>query len=132
MVSFRCYDPSGDNSGGIHQWLNSLPASYRAQIVSVLEILSSDPEWDEDDAKPLRGACEGLTEIIVDFFIDKKTEIYIRILGVHGPGHDEFTLLTGFEKSNDNAIYGYYCIQAFERLNGANRDGRRVPACDFF
>ncbi len=83
---------------------------------------------DVEEVKDLRGACEGLTEIIVDFLVGE-TEIHIRILGFRGPGRDEFTLLTGFEKTNDNAIYGFYCAQARQRMDGVLRDGHRAPLC---
>ena len=70
-----------------------------------LELLRAEPRWGDDveEVKNLRGACEGLTEIIVDFVVDQ-IEIHLRILGFHGPGLSELMLLTGFEKTNDNSI----------------------------
>jgi len=132
MVALRCYDPASDGGGGgIHLWFNGLSPTYRAQIFATLELISAENSLDElDDVEPLRGACEGLTEIIVDFLIGEQ-EIHIRILGFRGPNRGELTLLTGFEKTNDNAIYGFYCPQAHHRKEGVLRDGRRAPRCWF-
>lgn len=131
MVAFRCYDPSADGSGGIHGWYRALPSAYRAEIDAALELLALERALTGvDGVKALRGACEGLTEIIIDFEIAGVTH-HIRILGFDGPGAREFTLLTGFEKLKDNSIYGFYCNQAHERKEGAIRDGRRAPLCRF-
>jgi hypothetical protein len=131
MVALRCYNPaSSGGGGGIYEWFNGLSGAYRAQIITVLELLRAEPRWDDDveEVKDLRGACEGLTEIIVDFLVGE-IEIHIRIIGFRGPGRGEFTLLTGFEKTNDNAIYGFYCAQANQRMEGVLRDERRAPPC---
>ena len=102
MVSFRCYDPSTDGNGGIHSWYNGLPPSYRAEVDAVLELLALENNLSEiPEVKALRGACEGLTEIKIDFALKegkKERGIHLRILGFDGPVKDEFTLLTGFEK----------------------------------
>jgi hypothetical protein len=132
MVALRCYDPaSNGGGGGIHVWLDGLSPAYRAQITVALEMLQAERSWDDlDEVKELRGAGEGLTEIIVDFLVGE-TEIHIRILGFPGPDRNEFTLLTGFEKTNDNAIYGFYCQQARTRMEGVIHDGRRARPCRF-
>jgi len=131
MVAFRCYDPSANGGGGIHGWYSGLSPEFRAEIDATLELLALDRDLDAvEQVERLHGACEGLTEIIVDFCV-RKTEVHIRILGFDGPGRDEFTLLTGFEKEKDNAIYGYYCPQAHQRKQGVMRDGRRAPPCRF-
>jgi len=49
------------------------------------------------EVKPLRGACEGLTEIIIVFRV-VTTKIRIRILGFADPARHAFTLLIGFGK----------------------------------
>lgn len=131
MVALRCYDPaSNGGGGGIYEWYDGLSGAYRAQVIAVLEFVQAASRLDDDveEVKDLRGACEGLTEIIVDFFVGE-TEIHIRILGFRGPERGEFTLLTGFEKTNDNAIYGFYCAQARQRMEGVIGDGRRAPPC---
>ncbi len=132
MVALRCYDPaSNGGGGGIYEWLSALSGTYRAQVITVLELLRAEPRWDEsvEEVKDLRGkACKGLTEIIVDFLVGE-AKVHIRILGFRGPGRDEFTLLTGFEKTNDNAIYGFYCNQAKQRMEGVLKDERRAPPC---
>ncbi len=131
MVAIRCYNPaSNGGGGGIYEWFNALSGAHRAQIVTVLELLQAELRWDEsiEEVKNLRGACEGLTEIIVDFFVGEY-EIHVRILGFHGPSRGEFTLLTGFEKNNDNSIYGFYCAQAKQRMEGVLKNERRAPLC---
>jgi hypothetical protein len=82
------------------------------------------------EVKPLRGACEGLTEIKIDFTLGE-TKIHLRVLGFAGPNKEEFTLLTGFQKEKSNAIYGVECAKAHERKEGVIRDGRRAPPCAF-
>lgn len=131
MVALRCYDAaSNGGGGGIYDWFSGLSGAYRAQVFTVLELLRAEPRWDEtvEEVKDLRGACEGLTEIIIDFSVGE-TEVHIRILGFHGPGRGEFTLLTGFEKTNDNSIYGFYCAQARQRMEGVIKYGRKAPPC---
>jgi hypothetical protein len=131
MITFRCYDTSANGSGGIHAWYNQLSPEFRAEIDSALELLSLEKTLvGLSEVKTLRGACEGLTEIKIDFAL-ASTEIHLRILGVFGPGKDEFTLLTGFQKTKNNAVYGSECTRAHERKDGVTRDGRRAPPCGF-
>jgi hypothetical protein len=131
MVTFRCYDPSSDGGGGIHGWYDGLCREFQAEIDAALEILAlEDNLHGVAEIKPLRGACEGLTEICIDFEVGK-TQVHIRILGFDGPSRDGFTLLIGFEKSKHNAIYGPYCESAHQRKQGVMRDGRRSPPCGF-
>ena len=62
------------------------------------KILALEDSLDEiAEVKPLRGACEGLTEIIIDFRV-ATTKVCIRILGFAGPARDEFTLLTDLKR----------------------------------
>jgi len=131
MIAFRCYDPSGDGSGGVHVWYNQLAPEFRAEIDSTMELLCLEKSLAESpEIKPLRGACEGLTEIKIDFKFGT-AKIHLRILGFDGPDKSEFTLLTGFQKQNNNAIYGVECLKAHERKEGVIRDGRRAPPCGF-
>jgi len=131
MVAFRCYDLSTDQNGGIHSWYSGLPLAYQAEVDAALELLALEHSLDDiPEVKPLRGSCEGLTEIKIDFRLDEK-EIHLRILGFHGPARDEFTLLTGFEKEGHDADYGHYCRSAHERKRGVIRDGRRAKPCRF-
>jgi len=118
MISFRCYDPSAGGGGGIHGWYNGLRLQHQAEIDATLELLSLEDSLEGvAEIKPLRGACEGLTEIIIDFQLEE-TLVHIRIIGFEGPSRNEFTLLTGFEKSKHNAVYGPYCRSAHERKKG--------------
>lgn len=131
MVAFRCYDPSGVGTGGIHAWYSSLSASFRAEIDATMELLALESKLaDAPEIKTLRGACEGLTEIKIDF-TEGELEVHLRILGFDGPGKGEFTLLSGFQKTNDNSVYGAECAKANERMQGVLRDGRRAPPCGF-
>jgi hypothetical protein len=130
MVAFRCYDPSSDGRGGIHAWYIELSPDFRAEIDSVMELLSLEDSFDSiPEVKPLRGVCAGLTEIKIDFRLEQ-TEVHLRIFFV-GPGKREFTLLTGFQKEKSNAVYGTECSKAHERKDGVMRDGRRAPPCGF-
>jgi hypothetical protein len=96
-----------------------------------MELLGLEDSLDDvPEIKPLRGVCEGLTEIKIDFRLGE-TEVHLRILGFVGPGRNEFTLLTGFRKEKSNAIYGAECSKAHERKDGVMRDGRRAPPCGF-
>lgn len=131
MVAFRCYDPSANGSGGIHTWYNGLDPVFRAEIDSALELLVLEKSLDDTpEVKVLRGICAGLTEIKIDFKIGK-TDINLRILGFEGPDKNEFTLLSGFQKNKNNAVYGAECSKAIERKEGVIRDGRRAPPCGF-
>jgi hypothetical protein len=131
MVAFRCYDPSANGSGGVHAWYGQLSPEFRAEIDSTLELLSLEKSLEGlPEVKSLRGACEGLTEIKIDFTLED-AQIHLRILGFDGPDKDEFTLLTGFQKEKNNAIYGVECAKAHERKDGVIRDGRRAPPCGF-
>ena len=131
MVAFRCYDPSSNGSGGIHAWYSQLSPEFRAEVDSVMELLSLEQFFTGiPEVKPLRGACEGLTEIKIDFSLGA-TEIHLRILGFDGPDKEEFTLLSGFQKVRNNAVYGVECARAHERRDGVLRDGRRAPPCGF-
>jgi hypothetical protein len=130
MVRLRCYDPTGNETGGIYEWYASLGAHFQAQVDSVLELVQAERDIDaSEDLKSLSGACEGLVEVLIDF-LDSATEIHIRILGC-ACSRSELVLLTGFQKFNDNAIYGYYCQQADQRKEGVLRDGRRARPCVF-
>jgi hypothetical protein len=131
MVAFRCYDPSADGSRGVHAWYTQLSPEFRAEVDSAMELLSLEKTLvGHPEVKPLRGACEGLTEIKIDFALGS-SEIHLRILGFDGPGKDEFSLLTGFQKAKNNAVYGVECTKAHERKEGVTRDGRRAPPCRF-
>jgi hypothetical protein len=137
MITFLCYDPSADGGGGIHEWYDGLPSRYRSEVDSTLELLAADPHdfYDQGEVKELRGACEGLTEIKVDFAKQNDGEdddqIHLRILGCEGRDRKEFVLLIGFEKMNQNAEYGPACRSAQRRKWGVEHDGKRARPCRF-
>lgn len=131
MVAFRCYDPSSAGGGGIYGWYGSLSPELQAEVDAALEILALENDLDGiANVKPLRGACKGLTEIKINSRIGEKP-VHIRILEFKGPSRNEFTLLTGFEKSKGNAVYGPHCRSAQDRKDGVIRDGKRAPPCGF-
>lgn len=133
MITFLCYDPSADGTGGIHEWYFGLPAKYRAEVDSALELLSlEDNLLGQPEVKELRGACEGLTEIKIDFTTPNNEDepVHLRILGC-GRNKREFILLFGFEKIRQNAEYGAACRSAHQRRWGVAKDGRRARPCRF-
>jgi hypothetical protein len=98
MVAFRCYDPSANGRGGVHAWYNSLSPEFRAEIDSAMELLGLEDSLDDvPEIKPLRGVCEGLTEIKIDFRLGE-TEVHLRILGFVGPGRMSSLCLLVSEK----------------------------------
>lgn len=136
MITFLCYDPSSDGSGGIHEWYDRLPSRYRSQVDSVLELLAKDPSdfYFQDEVKSLRGACEGLTEIKIDFSEQangKAKKVHLRILGCEAADKREFILLGGFEKIKGNVEYGPACRSAHGRKWGVEHDARRARPCRF-
>ncbi len=131
MVAFRCYDPSGAGTGGIHAWYTQLSIDFQAEVDATMELLELEKSLDDvPEVKPLRGACAGLREIKIDFGMDD-AEVHLRIIGFDGPGRGEFTLLTGFQKQGNNAIYGAECEKANRRKAGVLSDGKRAPPCGF-
>jgi hypothetical protein len=136
MITFLCYDPSADGTGGIHEWYDGLPSRYRSQVDSVLELLAKGPGdfYSQDEVKGLRGACGGLTEIKVDFAEQtngKEKKIHLRVLGCEGSDKREFILLIGFEKIKGNTEYGPACRSAQGRKWGVKHDARRARSCRF-
>ena len=124
---FRCYAVGG--VGSYNGWYASLSVRVRTEIDNVLDILAATRNWPEELGKELRGACDGLAEIIVEVpGTDETTDNY-RLLGFFGPEQMEFTLLFGFKKEN-NSDYGAACRSALTRREGVVRDGRRAPPCE--
>jgi hypothetical protein len=128
MIRLRCYDP-GDSGGGIHSWYDGLLESVQGAVDATLELLREENDLNGlPQLKSLRGACQGLDEIIVDLYAGPK----YRILCFRGPESKEITLLFGFEKTaRGTADYAAPCWAAKKRKDGVNRDGRRAPACRF-
>jgi hypothetical protein len=81
MPRLRCYDPSVGGGGGIHGWYNGLSPGFRAQVDAVLELLALEDDLDAvPEVKAMRGACVGLTEIEIDFYVEQQ-KVCLRILG---------------------------------------------------
>jgi hypothetical protein len=141
MVSFQCYDPSADGTGGVHAWYGALLGSSKAAVDTTLETIASETnlaDVPETLLKPLRRKCSGLSEVIVEvdtgtYDARKKRRVYehIRVLCVEGPGRNEITLLHGFSKRG-GPDYGPACHTAHRRNEGIERDGiRRAQTCAF-
>lgn len=128
MIVFRCYDPRTGGGGGIHSWYDQLDGAAKAAVDATLEQMSYEnglvglPQY-----SPLRGACDGLSEIKIKLEDGRQ----FRILGFDGPGRNEFTLLKGFEKSAGHVDYGPHCNAAKWRKDAVERDNRRAPPCQF-
>jgi hypothetical protein len=127
---FRCYAVGG--VGSYNGWYEALAVQVQTEIDNVLDILAATRQWPNGKGKlteEMRGACEGLVEIRIEFpDADEKPEHY-RILGFIGPGKMEFTLLFGFKETNISD-YGPACRSALIRKEGVIRDGNRAPPCE--
>jgi len=134
MVAFRCYNPSDIERRGFHAWYDGLSPDFRAAVDVELRLAERDRSLEESGRfKSLRGRCRGLTEILVDFVIDRddatrSEEIHLRILGF-GTAND-FVLLLGFRKRG-GSDYGPACRSAHNRKRGVERNGRRARPCRF-
>ena len=126
IPDLRCY--TLPKSGrGLHVWYDSLPGQIRAAIDAALESLEYEDDWNDlPQVKRLRGACRGLTEILVD--VENR---HFRILGFEGPWRGAFTLLFGFEKPRGSRDYGAACVTAHHRRRGVEHDARRAAPCTF-
>jgi hypothetical protein len=64
MVSFRCYN-------GRDSWRAAIPAEFDDEVDTALEVLQQRRSLhDERYFKELRGRCEDLTEVRVDFELE--------------------------------------------------------------
>jgi hypothetical protein len=130
MVRFRCYDPSPDQTGGIHGWYARLPPEIRAELDTALETLQHVASLAGHSAvEAMRGECAGLTRIKIELRMQDE-DVQIRLLGVDGSGRREFILLEGLWKRSA-ADYGRACRLAHQRNRRVERDGRRAPPCQF-
>lgn len=150
MVSFRCYDPSIDGSGGIHRWYyREISPDIRSEVDATIELLSVEAKLDgHPNFKALRGKSgRGLAEIKIDIQIKKgnaqpkqrrrrkrkrreRTQINVRILGPDNPPNKSFILLTGFIKLGDSQ-YGPMCKQAHSRKRGVEKNAAKARSCRF-
>jgi hypothetical protein len=132
MISFRCYDPSSDGSGGIHAWYRGLSPTFQAQIDSALEDLALERDLESAAIiEELHGACEGLLEAQIDFGPNKRNQIHVRILGFEWPRRRIFAMLVGFQKTPENISYGPHCRSALGHKDGVLKDGQRAKRCHF-
>jgi hypothetical protein len=148
MVAFRCY--SGFSVGGQHEeaWRAALPPEFNAEVDAELELLQYHRTLeDKRHFKALHGRCAGLTEVRIEFELErddprsqnertqrrkgrrpKRPKVAIRILGF-GTAVD-FVLLYGFRKLG-GPDYGPACHAALNRKTGVERDGGRARPCRF-
>jgi len=147
MVAFRCYSRSG--AAGLHDdaWRAALPPEFNGDVDGQLEVLQQHKTLeDKRYFKELRGRCEGLTQIRIEFELDvddprshhentgppkkrqKRPKIVIRILGF-GDAKD-FVLLYAFRKRGE-PDYEPACHAARNRQKGVARDERRARSCSF-
>jgi hypothetical protein len=149
MVAFRCYNRSRVNDGGRDGWRTPLPREFDNEVDAALEVLQFHRSLDDERYfKALRGRCDGLIEVRINFQLEpddprlqselarrrsrqrrpKTPEVHIRILGF-GTAED-FILLYGFRKRGERD-YGPACRSALNRRQGVMRNGRRAAPCRF-
>lgn len=151
MVAFRCYNGSRVGRGHADAWRAAVPSEFNAEVDFTLELLQNHHKTSTDRRyfKELRGKCEGLTEIRIDFELEpddprtpheallphaskrrrpKRPKVVIRILGTGTA--DDFVLLYGFRKHGEPE-YGPACHSALNRKAGVARDERRARPCRF-
>jgi hypothetical protein len=128
-------------------WRAALPPEFNGDVDGQLELLQKHKTLeDERYFKVLRGRCDGLTEIRIEFELKPddprsrqesirprkkrptRPKIVIRILGF-GTDND-FVLLYAFRKRG-GPDYGQACHAALNRKTGVDKDGRRARSCDF-
>lgn len=138
MVAFRCYNPSGKPGRGFHAWFDTLPADERAGVSAGLERIQAETRICYVDQgglfKQLHTKCAGITEIIIDFLIErddgtKPEKVIMRLLGFE-TSHTEFVLLNGFRKFGDRQ-YGRACRTAQIRKKSVVKRGSRARPCTF-
>jgi hypothetical protein len=127
---FRCYAAGG--VGSYNGWYAGLPEEVQTEIDNVLDILAATRHWPNGKGElteEMRGSCEGLVEIRIEFPGADERPAHYRILGFVGPGKMEFTLLLGFKEKNISD-YGPACRSALGRKEGVIKDGNRAPPCE--
>jgi hypothetical protein len=147
MVAFRCYSSFGAAGPHDDAWRAALPPEFNGDVDGQLEVLQQHKTLeDKRYFKELRGRCEGLTEIRIEFELElddlrsrhentgppkkrsKRPKIVIRILGFGNA--KGFVLLYAFRKRGE-PDYAPACHAALNRQNGVARDGRRARPCSF-
>ena len=126
MVAFRCYLADGKDL--IQEWYDSVDGSVCGVVDAVVEELQDMPRhlWRRKPFANLsRPACLGLAEIRLE--VDGE---HYRILGIDGPGPDEFTLLYPFRK-DDDPRYLEACLAAQKRRELVENDADRSRPCVF-
>lgn len=95
----------------VHEWLNTLPVSVRVKLNNrLLHLEAVGPgEWRRSLVDTLTGACKGLFEVRTS-----REGIQYRLLGCHGPGRREPTLLYGFIKPGKEVLRAH-CHKALAR-----------------
>jgi len=94
-AEFTFYDYR-EGTNLVHDWLNTLPVPVKAKLNNRLLYLEAlgPGQWNRPLVETLTGACSGLFEVRTS-----RAHIQYRLLGCHGPGDREPTLLYGFIKT---------------------------------
>lgn len=94
-AEFTFYDYR-EGTNLVHDWLNTLPIAVKEKVNRrLLHLEALGPgQWSRPLVETLTGACSGLFEVRTS-----RAHIQHRLLGCHGPGDREPTLLYGFIKA---------------------------------
>ena len=85
----------------VHDWLNTLPVPVKAKLNNRLLYLEAlgPGQWNRPLVETLTGTCSGLFEVRAS-----RAHIQYRLLGCHGPGDRDPTLLYGFIKTGRRVL----------------------------
>ena len=92
-------DQQGHNV--IRDWLDEARPRVKARFTMLIGLLEATPpgQWTRPVVDSLRGDCEGLFEVRANV-----QRVQYRLLGFHGPGRREVTLVVGASKSNNRWV----------------------------
>jgi hypothetical protein len=94
-AEFTFYDYKEGDTNLVHDWVDTLPIKVKAKVTKFLLHLEAvaPGQWSRPFVDTLTGACSGLFEVRVPY-----KGMQYRLVGCHGPGDREPTLLYGFIK----------------------------------
>ena len=113
-------DEAGTNV--IREWRDALPVAVKAKFTNaLLHLEGARPgDWKRPLVDTLtEGECQGLFEVR-----RKLSRIQYRLLGCHGPGQRQPTLLHGFIKPG-NRVPEAECREAHRRRNAVEADPQK-------
>lgn len=121
QFSFYDYvDEAGQNQ--IRAWFDSIGAKPKAKLNSRILYLAATPpgQWNRPLVDTLTGECEGLFEIRAQV-----GRVQYRLLGFHGTGERQVTLVFGARERNDRFEPLSACRQAQRRKAQVEQDPER-------